>query len=231
MDKRIAADRDELTGLGTLAAFSQAFQAALAQAKEADESLSLALIDVDFFKQLNDDRGRRAGDLVLRALADHLAQAAPNGVIFRYAGDEFAVVMPGVEKEQAFLAMERARQTFDKEHVFTEMHVDAGAGQSLDVGQKPLRVKATVSGGVASYGDDGETWVEIVRKAEDALHRTKVGDRNRVCLAREERMVTKTSHFTQGQLKRLSQLAKGSGVTDAALLREALDDLLRKYDI
>ena len=63
----------------------------------------------------------------------------------------------------------------------------------------------------------------------DALHRAKTTGRNKVSLAREERMITKTSHYTQGQLERLSELATREGVGEAVLLREALDDLLRKY--
>jgi hypothetical protein len=69
----------------------------------------------------------------------------------------------------------------------------------------------------------------VLRKAEDAMFRAKTVGRNKVCLAREERMVAKLSHYTQGQLNRLSQLAKKEGVGEAVLLREALDDLLRKY--
>jgi hypothetical protein len=69
-----------------------------------------------------------------------------------------------------------------------------------------------------------------MRKASEALYRAKVGGRNKVCLAREERMVTKTSHYAQGQLYGLSRLAKRKGVGEAVLLREALDDLLRKYN-
>ena len=231
MNGKDISSADELTGLPTLSAFSQALQAGAAKARETDEALSLALVDIDFFKRLNDTHGREAGDLVLQALAKHLSASAAGGSVFRYAADEFAVILPGVAKEQAFLAMEQARAGFDKEHVFTKTHVRTGSAQSLDINQEQLRVGATISGGIASYGDDGETWVEIVRKAEDALHRAKVGDRNRIRLAREEKMVTKTSHFTQGQLKRLSQLSKCEGVTDAVLLREALDDLLRKRDV
>jgi hypothetical protein len=73
--------------------------------------------------------------------------------------------------------------------------------------------------------------VEVVRKSEGALYRAKAGGRNRVCLSREEKMVTKTSHYTYEQLQRLSELAKKEGLGEAVLLREALDDLLKKYDI
>ena len=55
--------------------------------------------------------------------------------------------------------------------------------------------------------------------------------RSRVCLAREEKMVTKTSHYTAEQLQQLTKLSKREGIGEAVLLREALDALLQKYDI
>jgi predicted DNA-binding protein len=63
------------------------------------------------------------------------------------------------------------------------------------------------------------------------MYRSKAAGRSKVSLAREERMVTKTSHYTQGQLDRLSNLAKREGLGEAVLLREAMDDLLRKYSL
>ena len=83
--------------------------------------------------------------------------------------------------------------------------------------------------GLATYSDDGATRQEIVRKADDALFRAKSSGRDRIALAREEKKVPKTIHFTQGQLDRLSALAEGKSVGEAELLREALDDLLKKY--
>jgi two-component system chemotaxis response regulator CheY len=83
---------------------------------------------------------------------------------------------------------------------------------------------------VATYREDGTNAVELVRKADNALYRAKITGRNKVCLAREEKMVTKTSHYTVEQLHRLTELAKERGVGEAILLREALDDVLKKYD-
>jgi LysM repeat protein len=61
--------------------------------------------------------------------------------------------------------------------------------------------------------------------------RAKKNGRNQVCLAREEKLMPKTSHYTQAQLEKLSLIAEKEGVGEAVLLREALDDLLKKYDV
>ena len=68
-----------------------------------------------------------------------------------------------------------------------------------------------------------------MRKADMADYRAKVSGRNKIVLAYEERMAPKTSHFTLTQLERLTALAKEQDVGEAVLLREALDDLLVKY--
>ena len=88
----------------------------------------------------------------------------------------------------------------------------------------------TISVGIASAPDDGASYLDLVRKAEGAMVRAKTGDANRVCLAREEKMITKTSHYTAEQLKRLTKVSKRESVGEAVLLREALDALLKKYD-
>lgn len=125
-------------------------------------------------------------------------------------------LLPGVEKEDAFLLLESLRQGFDVDRVYRS-----------DGKEESLRV--TFSVGLASYPEDGGKGQGLIRKTDDAIYRAKVNGRNRVCLAREEKMVTKTSHYTQGQLERLSVLAESEGVGEAVILREALDDLLRKY--
>src|SRR5690606_12398940 len=89
-------------------------------------------------------------------------------------------------------------------------------------------VAVTVSMGLAAYSDDGMKAQEVVHKANEALYRAKVSGRDRICLAREEKMVTKTSHYMQGQLLGLRRLAERQKIGEAVLLREALNDLLRK---
>ena len=89
----------------------------------------------------------------------------------------------------------------------------------------------TISAGVAAFSVDGRSMSELLRKADQALYRAKVGGRNKARLAYEEKMVPKTSHFPQTQLERLTKLASEHGVGESELLREALDDLLVKYGV
>lgn len=179
---------------------------------------SLALIDVDFMGRIAEVENPEDPDDVTRAYGDEvlwrLAQLLDNQLLdaerlFRYGGDAFAIVSPGMEKEQAFLRIEELRNAVTQQ-------------------DPPLGV--TVSAGIASVPDDATKGRDLITKAAEALYRAKVTGRNKVCLAREEKMVTKTSHYQQGQLLGLRRLAEREGIGEAVLLREALNDLLRKYN-
>lgn len=198
----------DLSGLPSKDGFDQQ----LATSIDDGGPVSVALFDVDRFLKVNEDYGREAGDKTLVEITRAFKQSLSNGTLFRIGGDEFAILLPGVEKEDAFLELERARRDVEA--------LDA----LVDIEPHP-----TVSIGIATYPDDGTSLHEVVRKADDALFRAKKTGRNKVGLAREERKVPKTSHYTQGQLDRLSVLANREGTGEAALLREALDDLLKKY--
>jgi two-component system chemotaxis response regulator CheY len=124
--------------------------------------------------------------------------------------------MLGVVKEEAFLQIEKMRAAMTEQ-----------LWMAPDI-TEPFQISISV--GVATYREDGTNIVELMRKADGALYRAKSTGRNKVCLAREEKMVTKTSHYTTEQLQRLSDVAKSRQLGEAILLREALDDLLKKYD-
>lgn len=204
---------DLLTGLGNYQAFSDAIEAQMAT--EDSTGFSLAVVDLDYFKQFNDDHGHEAGDRALQILAEHLSSSmADTDQVFRYGGEEFIILFPNTEKEQAFLRLEQARQAFDTPHKISD----------------DLTLSFTFSTGLAAWPDDGSRAQEVIRKADGAMYRAKSTGRNKVCLAREEKMVTKTSHYAQEQLERLSKTAKDQGVGEAVILREALDDVLKKYD-
>jgi len=219
MAAKATGERDPLTGALGYEVFGEVFELRAAEADREQKPLSLAMVDLDGFDRVNRDHGRAAGDEVLRAATRHLQDVAgQRGRVFRYGGDEFLILLPGVEKEQAFLILESARRNFDRTH-------------ALEVEGRGVTLGLAFSVGVVSYPDDDTRAQGLLRKASDAVHRAKARGGNAVCLAREERMVTKTSHYTQGQLDRLSALAKREGVGEAVLLREALDDLLRKSSL
>lgn len=203
---------DYLSGLGDYARFLDALTATLEAGGGKGPPVVLALIDLDWFGKYNADAGERAGDRVLARLSKLLGEHfASQGQIFRYGGDAFALLLQDVEKETVFLQLEALRQSF--------------AGEAEEAGPS-----LSISVGLAAYPEDGARENELIRRMNEALYRAKVSGRDRICLARAEKMITKTSHYGQGQLEGLSRLAKREGVNEAALLREALDDLLRKYN-
>ncbi|MHC4598027.1 MAG: diguanylate cyclase [Planctomycetota bacterium] len=212
------AEKDALTGLATYRVFQTALAEAIDKASEADEEMCLAMVDLDEFKALNDGLGHRAGDELIKGTARQLAKAVQGkGRAFRYGGEEFALLLPGMEREEALFFLEGVRRDFDK-------------NPTVNTGKEKEKVHMTFSAGIASYPTDGDGGKSVISKADDALYRAKATGRDKVCLSREEKMVTRTSHYTQGQLRRLSMLAKKEGVGEAVLLREGLDDLFRKYN-
>ena len=215
-----ASQIDELTGLLSRKGFLERFSEALAKAKAGPQEapISLALLDVDKFKTINDQYGHVTGDNVLVGVAKvtqaHIEKSEQVG---RYGGDEFVIVFPGEEREQAFLKTEQIRQELSQTEVVTP------DGETIH--------GISISGGVASFPMDGRTENELFRKADHALYHAKASGRKQIRLAYEERMVPKTTHYTQTQLERLSKLAEERGVNEADLLREAMDDFLTKYGV
>lgn len=199
---------------GLLARFDDARQ----QADQQRSNVAIINLDIDEFDAINKQYGRYAGDEVLRRVARTLANNFKGaGHVGRYAGDEFVVVLPGSRAETAFVLAEEVRRAIEDTHV------------EVQVGEQKTRLSIRVSGGIAEYPSDGSDWESVFRRSDEALFRAKRLGRNRICLPVSSQMVTKTSHYTQTQLEKLAELAKETGKTEAHLLREALDDLLRKH--
>lgn len=179
----------------------------------------MAFLDIDHFKEINDLHGHAIGDTVLKLLAETIQEVSGKQVIAgRYGGDEFMVLFPDTEREQAFLTLERMRTAIANR-------------QAIGESQQRVDLRVEVSGGLATYPIDGRSMDELLRSADQAIYRAKAGGRNKIRLAYEDRMVPKTAHYTQTQLERLAKLAEKQGVGEAVLLREALDDLLIKYGL
>jgi diguanylate cyclase (GGDEF)-like protein len=211
-------ETDTLTGLLNRHASHRTLEETLRKARETGEPLSVFLLDVDCFSAINDDYGHRAGDEVLARLARILERNYKEmGKVGRTGGDEFLVILPGQRADSAFILAEEVRRL-----------VEDGEIQAA-VGAHNYTLRYHISGGIAAYPGDAVERVDLLRKADEALYRSKRNGRNRISLPTSAQMVTKTSHYTQIQLERLAELARAQDKTEAFLLREALDDLLRRY--
>ncbi len=210
---------DDLTGLMMRKDFHEALDTLLEKARASETPVSVAFVDIDNFMRINNDHGHSGGDDVLKTLADLLRQHCGEGAIpVRYGGDEFAIIFPATEREQAFLLLENLRTVVHDTKI--KARKDGAEITGLHI-----------SAGLACFPVDGHLKSELLRKADQALYRAKVTGRNKVRLAQDEKMVPKTSHFTPTQLERLTELAAERQVGEAELLREAMDDLLVKYGV
>jgi len=205
---------DKLTGLISGTELNHAMEALIAKGGE----FALVCLDIDNLLIINRDFGHEAGDEVFRLVAKGINRLFPEPCLgFRGTRDAFAILMPGGSKESAFLKAEELRK------MIFETQLD----YTSEDGKRPNQ---SVSVGVSSYPEDGGRPPDIFRRADSALVRAKKTGRNTVCLAREEKLIPKTSHFTQAQLDQLSLISEALSVGEASLMREALDDLIKKYD-
>ena len=212
-ERKVSAVNDALQ-FPTGDAFEEELNAILNSDVEASgEIVAIALIDCDKFDHINKDFGVGEGDRVLIEAGKYIRDNLPEGTkVYRIGGDEFAVLFRGImEREEIFLYLNDLKNHYAV--------------------QTPDGQRQTITVGMATAFEDASRCVELIRKADGALFRAKVSGGNKVSMAKEEKMVPKTSHFTQDQLQRLAKLAKREGVGEAILLREGLDLLLKKYDI
>ncbi|GII05433.1 diguanylate cyclase [Planobispora takensis] len=160
------AARDALTGLHNRRHLMRHLTSAMTEADD-DRPLSLALLDIDHFKQVNDRYGHRAGDEVLVAFAELLGrQVRRSDLVARYGGEEFVVVFAGANAEQARARMDALRERL--------------AGRPVEAGGHPLTV--TFSAGVAT-ATPGISADDLLHAADQALYAAKHGGRNQIRVA------------------------------------------------
>lgn len=160
--------RDSLTGLFNRRYLDETLERELARARRDGLPLSLIMLDLDYFKRLNDTYGHAAGDEVLKTLAAILlADCRGEDAACRFGGEEFLVLCPGMPMESARKRAENWRQRF--------------AGSTMKHGQ--LSLNATASFGVATFPEHGHIPSDLVEAVDEALYTAKRRGRNRVELA------------------------------------------------
>jgi diguanylate cyclase (GGDEF)-like protein len=162
---RAQAETDYLTGLANRAKSDEGLAQLAALADRFSEPLSVAMLDVDHFKRVNDRHGHAVGDSVLRRLGEHLRRDfRGNDVVGRWGGEEFIVGMYGMNAQNGVKRLAETLARFEEEE-FTGSH-------------GTLRV--SFSAGVAEYPLDGHDLGKVSRAADDALYRAKEAGRGRV---------------------------------------------------
>lgn len=193
-----------------------ALREVIAKALEREGSGALLHIDLDNFHRVNVEASREAGDNVIKGAVAVLKKWAETGDwrIERIGGDEFALFAPGMSLETAFLRADKLRQ-----------ELNAGMAKVT-----PKGLKVTASIGVAAAPRDAKEPMQLFKRADLALYAAKDQGADTVALAPGDEMTLKSSYYTAAQLGRLKSLAERQKTKESVLLREALDDLLRKYD-
>lgn len=163
---------DPLTQLPNRRHFEEVLRAELDRVRRHGGQCTVVMVDVDFFKHYNDTVGHLAGDMVLRELGDVMRRELRlHDMVSRYGGEEFALIMINAGKAEARPIIERLlRDVYD--HPFRHRDIQPTG-------------RLTVSAGLASFPDDGVTYGQLLRRADDALYAAKRAGRNRVCAAGE----------------------------------------------
>lgn len=162
---RETALRDPLTGLNNRRFLEEYVDVLISTAKRSKTPLSILVLDLDFFKVVNDTHGHDAGDTVLKALASVLKNSVrASDMVIRFGGEEFLIALQSTNAEGAGRIAEKIRASVE------DMQVNVGTAV----------LKKTISIGYAMFPDDSETFWQIVKFADVALYRAKQEGRNKV---------------------------------------------------
>lgn len=160
--------RDPLTNLYNRRFLNEFMERELALARRNQKPLALVMLDLDHFKQLNDQFGHQTGDKVIEMVAKHLLrQSRRTDILFRYGGEEFLVILPNTTAAQARHLAENWRVHVEQAQVFAK--------------HQPVTI--TLSAGVAVYPEHGTTAFNLIQAADEALYQAKAAGRNQVVMS------------------------------------------------
>ena len=169
---KLVSTTDELTGLHNRKFLHERLEAEISRAKRYDTKLSCLLLDIDFFKVVNDMYGYDWGDVLLKKIAEMLSGfIRKEDVLTRYGDEEFIIILPNTTEENAFIFAERFRREIEKMEF-----IPAGEEEKHPI---------TISGGISSYPfleNVEENANTLIRYAEHALYNAKKRGKNKIVL-------------------------------------------------
>jgi diguanylate cyclase (GGDEF)-like protein len=152
--------RDGLTGLFNRRYFNELINIEANRIKRSPAALSLLMLDIDNFKNYNDDQGHPAGDILLKGIAQVFRNSVRAvDIVCRYGGEEFIIMLPQTDKKGAQIIAERIR---------------------VQVG---LYLPTTVSIGISTFPEDAQEIEQLIEKADSALYQAKKSGKNKWCVA------------------------------------------------
>jgi len=177
-DSHVMAFRDELTDLPSRRAMNERLMG-------LGRKHTLAMVDVDHFKLFNDRFGHDVGDQALRFIAAHLRRVRGGGTVYRYGGEEFAIVFAGKDLDAVLPHLQSLRARVASSHMAIRRQERRGARKRRTRGRserrpRPMTVRFTVSIGVAERTGGLDKPAEVLAAADRALYRAKKRGRNRV---------------------------------------------------
>lgn len=169
---------DELTGLPARRAMNEFLL-------KVGRRYTVAMVDVDHFKKVNDTHGHDVGDQVLRMVATCLRRVSGGGRAYRYGGEEFIVIFPNKDIERALPHLEDLRETIARAGFVVRGRKRPKQKPDVASNKKSGKnmLSVTVSIGAATRDDHNTTPEQLIKSADKALYRAKKGGRNQVCSA------------------------------------------------
>ena len=164
------AQTDSKTGLLNVRYFNQQFDELLERAKRLDRPLSIMMADLDFLRRINNNYGHLAGDLVLIGVSKIIANTVRGkDIVGRFGGEEFAILLPDTDQEEAFEVAEAIRIAIETSR--------------FDVPTSQTPLQTTMSLGIACFPADATTATDLLHQADVAVYQAKMDGRNRVTCA------------------------------------------------
>ena len=162
---------DELTGLPNRRYFERCFEKEFLRTQRYKNNLTLAIIDIDKFKEVNDNYGHQCGDFVLKQISNAALQTfRKTDTVYRFGGEEFVVILTETDINQSIIPLERFRKTIE----------------TLDLKYQNQKINITVSIGACQYNDRIETKEELLEKSDKALYKAKNNGRNQIIYYKED---------------------------------------------